>query len=97
MQAISERPQAEIPQAQMEEETREKREADQADQADQAESDASVPPTVSVKADDSEATNQCEATNQSPSAQDWNTQKLSVWHHESLTESFIRFKVDSFV
>lgn len=91
MQAISERPQAEIPQAQMEEETREKREADQ------AEPDASVPPTVSVKADDSEATNQCEATNQSPSAQDWNTQKLSVWHHESLTESFIWFKVDSFV
>lgn len=75
MQAISEHPQAEIPQAQMEEETREKREADQ---ADQAEPDASVPPTVSVKADDCEATNQCEVTNQSPSAQDWNTQKLSV-------------------
>ena len=91
MQAISEHPQAEIPQAQTEEETREKREADQ------AEPDASVPPTVSVKAEDSEATNQCEATNQSPSAQDWNTQKLSVWHRESLTESFIRFKVDSFV
>eukprot|EP00434_Breviolum_minutum_P026456 symbB.v1.2.023390.t1/scaffold2138.1/size88104/2 len=75
MQAISEHPQAESPQAQMEEETREKREADQ---ADQAEPDASVPPTVSVKADDCEATNQCEVTNQSPSAQDWNTQKLSI-------------------
>jgi len=65
MQAISEDPQAEIPKPQMEEETREKREADKTE-------DTSVPPTVSVNPDD------CEATNQSPSAQDWNTQKLSV-------------------
>ena len=66
-------------------ETREKREADK------AEPDKSVP-AISVA--------DCEDTNESPTAQDWNTQELSVWQYESstiLTESFIRFKFDSFV